>query len=83
MNWTLVVTNPARKSLARVPERERVRLVRALEAMQADPFSGDIKRLQPPGWRRRVGDYRVFFDLYVTDRLLVVTAVKRRTSTTY
>jgi len=83
MNWTLVVTNPARKSLARVPERERVRLVRALEAMQADPFSGDIKRLQPPGWRRRVGDYRVFFDLYVNERLLVVTAVKRRTSTTY
>jgi len=51
--------------------------------MQADPFSGDIKRLHPSGWRRRVGSYRVFFDLLPAERRVVVTAIERRTTTTY
>jgi mRNA-degrading endonuclease RelE of RelBE toxin-antitoxin system len=32
--------------------------------MQKDPFSGNIKHLQPSGWRRRVGNYRIFYDLF-------------------
>jgi mRNA-degrading endonuclease RelE of RelBE toxin-antitoxin system len=51
--------------------------------LQADPFSGDIKRLQPPAWRRRSGSYRIFFDLLLEEHLIVVTAIRRRTSTTY
>jgi len=51
--------------------------------MQVDPFSGDIKRLQPSGWRRRVGNYRIFYDLLTGEKRIVVTAIERRTSTTY
>ncbi len=51
--------------------------------MEYDPFHGDIKRLHPTGWRRRVGNYRVFYDLEQKNREIVVTAVERRTSTTY
>jgi hypothetical protein len=54
-----------------------------LDALEADPFSGDIKRLQPPAWRRRVGEYRVFYDFLLDDRLVAVTAIERRSSTTY
>ena len=83
MNWTLVVAGPARKSLAKIPDQDRRRLLRALAAMQQDPFSGDIKNLQPSRWRRRVGSYRIFFDLITADQRIVVTAIERRTSTTY
>jgi mRNA-degrading endonuclease RelE of RelBE toxin-antitoxin system len=51
--------------------------------MEADPFSGDIKRLEASGWRRRLGNYRIFYDLDVGERLIAVTSIKRRTSTTY
>ena len=53
--------------------------------MQDDPFQGDIKRLkgQPTAWRRRVGNYRVVYDLYFEERLIVVSSILRRTSTTY
>jgi mRNA-degrading endonuclease RelE of RelBE toxin-antitoxin system len=51
--------------------------------MEADPYSGDIKRLQPPAWRRRVGSYRIFFDMLPKEKRAVVTAIERRTSTTY
>jgi mRNA-degrading endonuclease RelE of RelBE toxin-antitoxin system len=56
--------------------------VRALDELQNDPFSGDIKALKP-GWRRRVGSYRVFYDLLADEKRIVVTAIERRTSTTY
>jgi mRNA-degrading endonuclease RelE of RelBE toxin-antitoxin system len=83
MNWTLLVANPARKSLASFPEKDQFRIERALDAMRKDPFSGDIKRLQPSGWRRRVGNYRIFYDLLIDQKRIVVIAIERRTSTTY
>jgi mRNA-degrading endonuclease RelE of RelBE toxin-antitoxin system len=55
----------------------------ALDALQNDPFSGDIKRLEAPAWRRRSGSYRIFYDLMLDEHLIVVTAIKRRTTTTY
>lgn len=52
--------------------------------MQRDPFSGDIRKLQGlPGFRRRVGNWRIFFEVVVEHRRVVVTAVERRTSATY
>ena len=60
MNWQLLVTTSAKKELAKLPNQDQVRLERALDALQDDPFSGDIKRLQPPEWRRRVGNYPDF-----------------------
>jgi len=83
MNWTLVVANPARKDLGKIPDRDRQRILRALDALQADPFSGDIKRLEAPAWRRRSGSYRIFYDLMLDEHLIVVTAIKRRSTTTY
>jgi len=34
-------------------------------------------------YRRRLGDWRIFFDLYPERRLFVVTTIERRTTTTY
>jgi mRNA-degrading endonuclease RelE of RelBE toxin-antitoxin system len=53
--------------------------------MQSNPFSGDLVRLiaQPAAWRRRVGSYRILFDVDYEQRSVAVTAVLRRTSTTY
>jgi len=85
MAWSLQVTGPARRDLGRLPRRDQARARAALVAMQQDPFSGDIARLkaQPAVWRRRVGSYRIFHDLYPRQLLIVVTAILRRTSTTY
>ena len=83
MNWQLVVAKSAKKALKDLPAKDRLRVERALDALQRDPFSGDIKRLEPPAWRRRVGNYRIFYDLFLEQHLMVVTAIRRRTTTTY
>jgi len=56
-----------------------------LKAMEVDPFAGDVERLkhQPTAFRRRFGDWRIFFDADPARRLVEVRYIERRTSTTY
>lgn len=82
--WVVVLAGPARKSLERIPPADRVRIRVALDEMETDPFQGDIKYLKGRDTlRRRVGDWRIFFRLEPTQRTLYITAIERRTSTTY
>jgi mRNA interferase RelE/StbE len=85
MAWNLHITGPAQKEFQKLPAKDQARVKDALLAMQQDPFSGDIKRLkgQAAAWRRRVGNYRIVYDLHVQEQRIVVAGILRRTSTTY
>ncbi|MGB8583373.1 MAG: type II toxin-antitoxin system RelE/ParE family toxin [Candidatus Sulfotelmatobacter sp.] len=84
MEWTVVLAGPARKSLKRIPASDKTRILTALAEMQQDPFGGDIRKLQGlPGFRRRVGSWRVLFEVILERRQVVIAAIERRTSTTY
>ena len=81
----VVLTKPAQKSLDRVPSFDRARIIAALEGMEDAPLLGDVRKLYGgrEGFRKRVGNWRVFFDLYSSEGRVVITAIERRTSTTY
>ena len=82
--WQLILRKSAQKAIARAPQLDRDRLVAALEAMRRDPFAGDVSRLQGQAtFRRRVGNWRIFFDAYPRVHTLEVIDVARRTTTTY
>jgi mRNA-degrading endonuclease RelE of RelBE toxin-antitoxin system len=68
-----------------MPAADRRRVLAALEAMELDPFAGDIVRLkaQPIAWRRRVGDWPILLDVDIDARRVLVHDIARRTSTTY
>jgi mRNA-degrading endonuclease RelE of RelBE toxin-antitoxin system len=85
MTWTVIVAKPARKQLARFPAKDQVGIEAALKAMAANPFSGDIIKLEGEAtrWRRRVGSYRIFFAVDAAKNSVAVSAILRRTSTTY
>ncbi len=85
MAWNLQLVGPAQKDYQKLPANDQRRVRAALLSMQEDPFRGDIKRLkgQPTAWRRRVGNYRIIYDLYFEERSIVVSGILRRTSTTY
>ena len=53
--------------------------------MRDDPLAGDVKALRghPIGYRRRVGNYRILFDLALNTRTVLIHDVVRRTSQTY
>jgi mRNA-degrading endonuclease RelE of RelBE toxin-antitoxin system len=85
MKWELLLAGPATKALKRMPAADRRRVLAALDSMEQDPFSGDIVRLtaQPVAWRRRVGDWRILFDVELEQHRVLVHGIVRRTSTTY
>ena len=85
MNWNPRIANRARKALERFPAKDRRLLLSALEEMRTDPFSGKIKRLKSErsAFRRRVGNYRIFFDVDLDSFVVDIADIVRRTSTTY
>ena len=72
------------KTLQKIPARDRAQVVKAVSSMVENPFAGDIVRLEGSIiWRRRVGNYRLLFELDFDARIVDVVDLKRRTSTTY
>lgn len=81
--WHVNVSGPAAKALARAPSADNRRILAALDGMATDPFAGDVRKLDANLYRRRVGSYRIVFELHPALRFVQVTAITRRTSTTY
>jgi len=56
-----------------------------LEQLGEDPYAGDVEKLdgRENVWRRRVGSYRIFYELSVAKRTVFIFKIERRTSATY
>lgn len=78
--WRVVIPKSVERELRRLHPVERARVRAALDAMAADPFSGDIRKVRgaPGEWARRVGDVRIRFRLDPARRAVVITHVRPR-----
>jgi mRNA-degrading endonuclease RelE of RelBE toxin-antitoxin system len=85
MTWSVVVARSAEKKLHKAPAKDQTFILKALGEMEENPFHGDIAKLkgQAGTLRRRVGDWRIFFDVDFDRRVVQILAIERRTSTTY
>jgi len=59
------------------------RLVVTLEEMKDNPLDGDLTRIAIDIWRRRIGNYRVVFQILPKEKIIFILGILRRTSTTY
>lgn len=56
----------------------------ALDGMSSDPLSGDVVKLAgQDAFRRRVGNYRIIFQIDFKALAVGVLDIQRRTTTTY
>ncbi len=84
-SWVCEVDPDIQKELTRFPRSDAARLLDVFETLALDPYAGDIQKIKGKEneWRRRVGAYRLFYDVYPARRYIHVTWVERRTSNTY
>ena len=84
-NWGIKIEKAVFKALSKFPRGDREAIITVFDSMPTNPFVGDIEKMKGEeySWRRRVGSYRIFYDLYVDARVIHVTEVTRRTSSTY
>ena len=84
-NWELKIDKIIFKKLSRLPKKDVERIFVTIEFLAQNPYSGDIEKIkgEDNSWRRRVGNYRIFYDIKQDERIVQVTWVERRTSKTY
>ena len=58
--YRIIIKNPAKKFIDKLPKNEKVRIVKAIEKL---PEGEDIKKLKGHDniYRLRVGDYRILY----------------------
>jgi mRNA-degrading endonuclease RelE of RelBE toxin-antitoxin system len=85
MTWSLVLTKHAVRSLRDVPRADLEHIDAAFEEMRSDPYSGDIKFLKGTNrtLRRRIGVWRVLFEVHADRQIVVILGAVRRGSNTY
>jgi mRNA interferase RelE/StbE len=85
MNWQIKIANTARKNLKKFPTKDKEKIKSALSELVFNPYAGDLEKMEGEenSWRRRVGVYRIFFDIDKKNKIINITSVQRRTSSTY
>ena len=84
-NWLLQVDPQVHKDIKRFPKKDVNRILEVIEILPINPYAGDIQKMtgEDNVWRRRVGEYRVFFEIITKAKILHVFRVERRTSKIY
>lgn len=70
----------ALKELKRLDRQAIPRILRAVEALGDDPFSGDVRKLKGSehSYRLRVVDYRVVYNVFGTRLIVEIIRVRHR-----
>lgn len=85
MNWQVFLANRAEKQVRRLPSAAFARISSAIEEMKSSPLAGDTKKLEgfENVWRKRIGEYRIIFELFPKKRAVFIYEIARRTTATY
>jgi mRNA interferase RelE/StbE len=81
--WRVVIERDAGKSLDRVPTNVQRLVLRKLRELAADPYArnNNVKKLVGrPGFRLRVGDWRVIYELRDMELIVLVVTFGPRSS---
>lgn len=84
-NWDLRTDPSVLKIMKKIPRRNAAAVLEVIKFLPLDPYFGDIQKMrgEENTWRRRVGAYRIFYKIFIKERLVLVFRLERRTSKTY
>jgi len=85
MTWKVTIHSKIGKQLKHFPRKDIKRIELVFFQLKINPFVGDIEKMagEENVWRRRIGPYRIFYELSVKEQIVFVFLIKRRTTTTY
>ena len=85
MSWDVKIAERAVKQLKRIPEKDAQRLSFILQSLSQNPYEGDLEKIKGEEnvWRRRIGNYRIIYEVFPGKKFIFIENVKRRTDTTY
>jgi len=83
MSWTLSTASRIDKALAKLPGKDYRSIRVGMDELAQDPYHGDLQKLGGIAWRKRIGNYRIKFELHVNERVIHIYHIERRVTNTY
>jgi mRNA-degrading endonuclease RelE of RelBE toxin-antitoxin system len=81
MSYTLRIDKQAAKTLKSLDRPTSRRLLARLEQLSQNPFDQRLSiplEMEPAVRRSRVGNWRIFFEVYETEKVIAVVAIRPR-----
>lgn len=76
--YRVLLTNRAYKDLEKLPLDIRRRIGKAIERLANEGRSVGVRKLGTTGWRLRVGDYRILFEIDDAKREITLYRIRHR-----
>ncbi len=78
--YKVILTRRAEKLIKALPSTVKNRVLKKLQGLQQNPFSGDVRKLKvnQSRFRLRVGDYRIIYDIDKESFTVQVLTVRHR-----
>ena len=85
ISWDLQIDPSVFKALKKISRRDAEVILVVVKLLPVDPYFGDIQKMkgEENAWRRRVGSYRIFYKIKVSEKVILVFKLEHRTSRTY
>jgi mRNA-degrading endonuclease RelE of RelBE toxin-antitoxin system len=81
----LLIDDCVSKELKKFPKKDSLSVLAGIEKLLVDLYGGDIQKIkgEKNTWRKRVGNYRIFYEIYPKNNIIHVFWTERRNSKTY
>ncbi len=75
----ILVLPKAKKALAKIPVEIQAKIINQIDLLSSDPFPRSAKKLtNQPGYRIRIGDYRLLYLVDTKLQKLYITKISHR-----
>ena len=78
MSYEITFTDTSRRQFRKLERDVQERMIKALERIRIRPESYVKKLVGDPGYRLRVGDYRVILDIQKSELIILVIKISHR-----
>ena len=78
MNYEIIFTDTSRKQFKKLEKDIQERIIKALERIRIRPEAHVKKLVGDPGYRLRVGEYRVIIDIKKEKLIILVIKIGQR-----
>jgi len=78
MTYEIIFTDKASKQLKKLEKNDQERIIKSLERIRIRPEVHITKLVDDPGYKLRVGDYRIILDIEKEKLIILVLIVGHR-----
>ncbi|GEM_PF-551515 len=85
ISYKVAFSRKAIKALEKFPKDYQIRIQRSVNKLSLNPFKLDLEKMQTSDatHRLRIGPYRLFLQIDTTEKEIIISTIKRRTTQTY